>query len=43
MNYMQTIAETESVINIEAAIIAAGAALLAGLLIVLYRHGRARG
>lgn len=40
MNFSELVKEASSVINIEAAIIAAGIALLAGLAIVLKRHGR---
>ena len=38
MNYSNMIAEASSVIDIRAALIAAGAALLAGCVIILIRH-----
>ena len=40
MNYLQQMQDAGSVINIEAALIAAAAALLAGLVIVVWRHGK---
>ena len=40
MNYLQQLQDASSVINIEAALIAAAAALLTGLAIVVWRHGK---
>ena len=40
MNYLQQMQDAGSVINIEAALIAAAAALLAGMMIVVWRHGK---
>ena len=40
MNYLQQLQDASSVINIEAALILAAAALLTGLAIVVWRHGK---
>ncbi len=38
MDMIQSLAEASNVINIEAAILAAGAALAAGIILVFIRH-----
>ena len=43
MNYINLAQDASNAIDIRAAVIAAAVALAAGLLIVILRHGRARG
>lgn len=40
MKMIQSLAETGTVINIEAAILAAAAALAAGIILIIIRHRR---